>query len=234
MLTVGLVTQITAFLSFQPSRRMECGALRRLGVAAQDVCGVAKDLTKTASKSAIKVAEAEPPGEARESRLFAWVAWFTGSKNAMKGFGFFLGGLLLERWLPPCPIRHGRCTRPGAHRGEPVASRLHGQGEGQRTPGELSGKAGATTLLAAARVMLFGARERLVRRRLARLSPMRTAGTSPWSVDSWLVLTIGYGAVQARATTRPAFRRRSQPRGRAARIWAVALAGIARTYSRWR
>ena len=29
-------------------------------------------------------------------QLFAWVAWFTGSKNAMKGFGFFLGGLLLE------------------------------------------------------------------------------------------------------------------------------------------
>ena len=28
--------------------------------------------------------------------MFRWVAWFTGSKNAMKGVGFFFGGLLLE------------------------------------------------------------------------------------------------------------------------------------------
>ena len=60
-------------------------------VAAQGVCGVAKDLTKTASKSAIKLTAGDASG-----RLFRWVAFFTGSKNAMKGVGFFLGGLLLE------------------------------------------------------------------------------------------------------------------------------------------
>ena len=60
-------------------------------VLSQGVCGVAKDLTKTASKSAIKLTASQASGQ-----LFKWVAWFTGSKNAMKGVGFFLGGLLLQ------------------------------------------------------------------------------------------------------------------------------------------
>ena len=42
------------------------------------------------------MAEEEARREDAESRLFRWVAWFTGSKNAMKGLGFFLGGVLLE------------------------------------------------------------------------------------------------------------------------------------------
>src|ERR1700690_4103373 len=60
-------------------------------VAAQGIAGVAKDITKTASKSAIKATSSEGSGQ-----LFRWVAWFTGSKNAMKGIGFFVGGLLLD------------------------------------------------------------------------------------------------------------------------------------------
>src|SRR5579872_6670468 len=60
-------------------------------VAAQGIAGVAKDITKTASKSAIKATS-----EGGSGQLFKWVAWFTGSKNAMKGIGFFLGGLLLD------------------------------------------------------------------------------------------------------------------------------------------
>ena len=65
-------------------------------VVAQGICGVAKDLTKTASKSAIKLTAGEGSG-----RLFNWVAFFTGSKNAMKGIGFFLGGAVAAgRGLP--------------------------------------------------------------------------------------------------------------------------------------
>ena len=60
-------------------------------VIAQGIAGIAKDVTKTASKSAIKATSAEGSGQ-----LFRWVAWFTGSKNAMKGIGFFIGGLLLD------------------------------------------------------------------------------------------------------------------------------------------
>lgn len=57
----------------------------------QSLSGIAKDLTKMSAKSAVKVLV--PTGD--DSRLFRWVAVLTGSKNALKGAGFFLGGLLL-------------------------------------------------------------------------------------------------------------------------------------------
>ncbi len=60
-------------------------------MGAQALSGIAKDLTKMSSKSAIKVLI---PAEA-ESTLFKWVAILTGSKNALKGVGFFIGGVLL-------------------------------------------------------------------------------------------------------------------------------------------
>ena len=61
-------------------------------MSAQALSGIAKDLTKMSAKSAIKVLV--PAGA--ESSLFKWVALLTGSKNALKGVGFFLGGLLLD------------------------------------------------------------------------------------------------------------------------------------------
>ena len=109
MLTVGLTTQITGFLVLSALSPDWAAALSVAWVvAAQGICGVAKDLTKTASKSAIKVAEKEARAEDSEGRLFRWVAWFTGSKNAMKGVGFFLGGVLLQvARLPPVAVGHG-------------------------------------------------------------------------------------------------------------------------------
>ena len=58
---------------------------------AQALSGIAKDLNKMSAKSSIK---ALVPDDA-QGRLFKWVAILTGSKNALKGLGFFLGGLLL-------------------------------------------------------------------------------------------------------------------------------------------
>lgn len=63
-------------------------------MVAQAFSGIAKDLTKMSSKSAIRLVV---PKEA-ESRLFKWVAVLTGSKNALKGVGFFVGAALLE-WV---------------------------------------------------------------------------------------------------------------------------------------
>lgn len=60
-------------------------------MAAQALSGIAKDLNKMSAKSAIKLLV---PGNA-QSTLYKWVAILTGSKNALKGIGFFLGGLLL-------------------------------------------------------------------------------------------------------------------------------------------
>ena len=59
-------------------------------MAVQGVSGVAKDLAKMSSKSAVKLLA---PTE--EGGLFRWVAALTGSKNAVKGLGFFLGAALL-------------------------------------------------------------------------------------------------------------------------------------------
>src|SRR5208283_5541476 len=61
-------------------------------MAAQALSGIAKDLTKMSAKSAIKVLV--PQGE--DGALFKWVARLTGSKNALKGAGFFLGAALLS------------------------------------------------------------------------------------------------------------------------------------------
>jgi hypothetical protein len=64
---------------------------------AQAISGIAKDLNKMSAKSAIKTVVPETPDNAQigEKRLFKWVSILTGSKNALKGVGFFLGGLLL-------------------------------------------------------------------------------------------------------------------------------------------
>ncbi len=63
-------------------------------MVAQALSGVAKDLTKMSSKSAVKLVVAV--GD--QGGLFKWVAVLTGSKNALKGIGFFLGGVLLT-WV---------------------------------------------------------------------------------------------------------------------------------------
>ncbi|MDE2583408.1 MAG: MFS transporter, partial [Rhodospirillales bacterium] len=92
MLMAGQVLQIGGLLmlsALQPG----WGAAASVAwvVMAQGVAGVAKDLTKTSSKSAIKASSTQDMGQ-----LFRWVAWFTGSKNATKGAGFFIGGFLLQ------------------------------------------------------------------------------------------------------------------------------------------
>ncbi|KGF72235.1 MFS transporter permease [Neosynechococcus sphagnicola sy1] len=60
-------------------------------MVAQAFSGIAKDLTKMSSKSAIRLVV---PQDAQAS-LFKWVAVLTGSKNALKGIGFFVGAALL-------------------------------------------------------------------------------------------------------------------------------------------
>ncbi|CAA9506781.1 MAG: MFS-type efflux pump ArsJ specific for 1-arseno-3-phosphoglycerate [uncultured Solirubrobacteraceae bacterium] len=88
-LVMGLSTQIVALglLGLAPAAWLVVPYV----MASQALSGIAKDLTKMSSKSAVKLVV--PEGD--EGALFRWVAILTGSKNALKGFGFFLGGLLL-------------------------------------------------------------------------------------------------------------------------------------------
>jgi len=228
MLTVGLTTQILGFLLLSAlSPDWTAAASVAWVVLAQGICGVAKDLTKTASKSAIKVAEAAAKAEHSEGRLFRWVAWFTGSKNAMKGVGFFLGGLLLEAlgfrgalWAMAAMlalILLGVVTSLPAMMGKAKAS---------KSARELFAKNRGVNLLAIARVALFGARD--VWFVVGVPVFLYASGWTFTMVGTFLALwTIGYGLVQAAA---PAFVRRSSDgvssEVPAARLWALGLALI--------
>ena len=228
MLTVGLTTQITGFLVLSAlSPDWSAAASVVWVVLGQGICGVAKDLTKTASKSAIKIAEAAAKAEDSEGRLFRWVAWFTGSKNAMKGFGFFLGGLLLELlgfrgalWAMAAALG---LVLLGVVLSLPP---MLGKAKASKSARELFGKNRGVNLLALARVVLFGARD--VWFVVGVPVFLYAAGWTFTMVGSFLALwTIGYGLVQAAA---PAVVRRS-PDGltqevRAARLWSLILAVI--------
>lgn len=223
MLAVGLTTQISGFVllsALSPDWTVAMSVV--WVVAAQGVCGVAKDLTKTASKSAIKLTAGEASGQ-----LFKWVAWFTGSKNAMKGIGFFLGGVLLE-WLG---FRHALWAMAGLLC--PVLAgvllyvpKLMGKSKASKSAKELFAKNQGINLLAAARVVLFGARD--VWFVVGVPVFLYASGWSRPGVGAFLALwTIGYGAVQALA---PHMVRRSvdglSAEVPAARTWSALLALI--------
>ena len=225
MLTVGLVTQITGFtvLSF-----LDPGWSVALSVAsvvlAQGICGVAKDLTKTASKSAIKVTADQAKNQGA-GQLFKWVAWFTGSKNAMKGVGFFLGGLLLQTlgfqqalWAMAALLA---LVLVGVVSSLP---QMMGKNKASKSAKELFAKNTGVNVLAAARVVLFGARD--VWFVVGVPVYLYSQGWTFTMVGTFLAAwTIGYGAVQALA---PAFVKRSDDglstEVPAARLWSALLA----------
>ncbi len=90
-LYAGLGLQIAALVALtQLDPGWSVGASVVFVMAVQGASGVAKDLAKMSSKSAVKLLA--PTGE---GALFRWVAALTGSKNAVKGLGFFLGAALL-------------------------------------------------------------------------------------------------------------------------------------------
>lgn len=89
-LYAGLGIQIVALAALaQLDPGWTVGASVVFVMAVQGASGVAKDLAKMSSKSAVKVLAPADGG------LFRWVAALTGSKNAIKGLGFFLGAALL-------------------------------------------------------------------------------------------------------------------------------------------
>lgn len=90
-MNIGLFTQIIALLMLAlPNEYLTIAWV----MSAQALSGVAKDLNKMSAKSSVKSLVLDDA----DSRLFRWVSLLTGSKNALKGVGFFLGGLLLA-WL---------------------------------------------------------------------------------------------------------------------------------------
>jgi MFS transporter, APGE family, 1-arseno-3-phosphoglycerate exporter len=223
MLMIGQLLQI-AGLAMLSALDPEWSAVLAVTwvVAAQGVAGLAKDFTKTASKSAIKATSAAGAGQ-----LFAWVAWFTGSKNAMKGVGFFFGGLLLEvlgfrgaLWLMAgliaAILAMGLLSLP----------RELGKAKASESVQEFFAKSRGVNLLAAARIFLFGARDVWFVVGLPVF--LYVKGWSFIEVGGFLAAwTIAYGMVQAiapRLVTRSADGlSREVP---AARTWSLLLVAL--------
>ncbi|MDT7837020.1 organoarsenical effux MFS transporter ArsJ [Aquabacterium sp. OR-4] len=223
MLAVGLATEIGGFLLMSALSPAWSAALSVAWVVmAQGVCGVAKDLTKTASKAAIKATAGEASGT-----LFKWVAFFTGSKNAMKGVGLFLGGVLLQGlgfqqalWAMAGLLALVLVGVLG------FVPPLMGRQKASASARELFAKNRGINLLAAARVVLFGARD--VWFVVGVPVFLYAAGWSFTMVSGFVAAwTVGYGLVQVLA---PALVRRSadglSTEVPAARAWSALLVTV--------
>ena len=195
MLVVGLTTQTSGSLLLSALSPQWTAAMSVAWVVgAQGVCGVAKDLTKTSAKSAIELTAGTASGQ-----LFKWVAFFTGSKNAMKGVGFFLGGVLLQTlgfrlslWLMAALLA---LVLLGVLAFVP---KLMGKSQASKSARELFAKNRGINLLALARVALFGARDVwFVVGVPVFLYAAGWAFTMVGGFQAWW--TIGYGLVQGLA-----------------------------------
>ncbi|HYD70274.1 organoarsenical effux MFS transporter ArsJ [Azospirillum sp.] len=224
-LFAGLALQVAALLMLSA---VDPGWTMALSVAwvvaAQGLAGIAKDLTKMSSKSAIKLVVPED----KSSTLFRWVALLTGSKNTLKGVGFFLGGLLLATlgfagalWAMAGALALVLLACATLLKGD------FGRSKAKVKFTQLLSKTPAVNRMAAARFFLFGARDVW----FVVGVPVFLASQLGWGfaeVGGFLAAwVIGYGVVQAAA---PAFVRHS-PDGvsgevRAARLWALILAAI--------
>jgi len=156
MLAVGLVLQIGGLLLLSALDPGWSAAFSVAWVvAAQGISGVAKDITKTASKSAIKATS-----EGGAGQLFRWVAWFTGSKNAMKGFGFFAGGVLLQilGFKSALWVMAALLVIVLANVLFSLPPEL-GKAKASKSFRELFAKSRAINVLAGARIFLFGSRD---------------------------------------------------------------------------
>jgi MFS family permease len=220
-LFMGLGTQLLALsmLALMPPGLLTVTYV----MVSQALSGIAKDLTKMSSKSAVKLI-------AGEGRLYRWVAWLTGSKNALKGVGFFLGGLLLSLigfqasiWTIVAVVGLAMLVsaiflRGGLGDANPKTKFRH-----------LVSRNRSVNILSVARMFLFGARDVWFVVALP-VFLSSVLGWPYWKAGGFMALwVIGYGAVQAAAPM--ILRGKSDPTGATATWLALYLtivpAGIA-------
>ncbi len=166
---------------------------------AQALSGIAKDLNKMSAKSAVKVLVPSDSANAN-SALYRWVAMLTGSKNALKGLGFFVGGVLLTlvgfrgavlvMALMLCVVLMLSLWRLKADLGRQ-----------KRKPkfSEIFSKSRAINVLSAARLCLFASRDVWFVVALP-VFLYDQHGWTHWTVGGLLAIwIIGYGGVQTQA-----------------------------------
>lgn len=189
-------------------------------MAAQALSGIAKDLNKMSAKASVKTLT-QGGGDAK---LFKWVAALTGSKNALKGAGFFVGAVLLE-WIG---FRWALAVLAGLLLMVLVLTAIllpHGVGQMKSKPkfSQVFSKVPAINWLSAARFFLFGSRDVWFVVGLP-VFLYEVLGWSFMQVGGFLALwVIGYGFVQAVAPKLIRYAGHS-PGGGAARLWAFVLA----------
>ncbi len=189
-------------------------------MTAQALSGIAKDLNKMSAKSAIK----QLVPENAQGQLYRWVAMLTGSKNTLKGAGFFLGGALLAL-LDFSGAVMTMATALGLVWLSSLWLLRKNLGKAKNKPKfrDILSKSSSINRLSAARLFLFGARDVWFVVAL----PVFLAAECGWSsvqVGSFLALwIIGYGIVQGFA---PYFTGKHQgkvPDGKSAFFWALSL-----------
>ncbi len=196
-------------------------------MASQALSGVAKDLTKMSSKSAVKLLiPSKEEVTDSERRLFKWVALLTGSKNALKGVGFFLGGVLLG-WLG---FAESLWAMAGGLAVIFVSSLIWlkadiGKAKTKVKFTQLFSKSREINILSTARFFLFGSRDVWFVVGLP-IFLYEVLGWSFWQTGAFLAAwVIGYGFVQASAPimVRSKPGAGSESGAKAALIWGVIL-----------
>lgn len=191
-------------------------------MAAQALSGIAKDLTKMSAKAAIKGVVG---GELGSGLLFRWVAMLTGSKNALKGVGFFLGGALLT-WVGFQYALWGMAGMLVCILVCAVASLRAdlGKAKARVTGRDLLSKTREINWLSAARVFLFASRDVW----FVVGVPIFLTSRLGWSFDqvgafmaSWV---IGYGVVQAGVPRALPGTTNAESAARAAKVWGAGFA----------
>ena len=219
-MNIGLGMQVAALLMLTvPSALLTIPWV----MGAQALSGIAKDLNKMSAKSSIKLLV--PDGQ--QGKLYQWIAILTGSKNALKGVGFFLGGALLAL----IGFKGALLAMAGVLALIWISSLILlkkdlGKAKAKPKFRDILSKSRAINILSAARMFLFGARDVwFVVALPVYLSSV--FGWDFWEVGGFLAAwVIGYGIVQSFAPNITGKKRGHVPDGRAAFLWALALAGL--------
>lgn len=192
-------------------------------MGAQALSGIAKDLNKMSAKSSIKLLVPD----SQQGTLYRWVAALTGSKNALKGVGFFLGGALLTTVGFPAAVAAMAAVLLLVWLSSMLLlTRDLGKAKARPKFRDIFSKSRAINLLSAARMFLFGARDVWFVVALP-VFLASTLGWDFWQVGGFLAAwIIGYGLVQSFAPSITGRRARRIPDGRSATGWAVVLAAV--------
>lgn len=200
-LHAGLAVQVAALvlLSLESPGWAEALSVAYV-MGTQALSGIAKDLTKMSSKSAIKLVVGGVDEAAHQSALFTWVAVLTGSKNALKGVGFFVGGALLAAVGFDAALLWMAAVLAVVLAAVLVLLRQDiGKATKPKPFGSILSASAAINRLAMARLFLFGARDVWFVVAL----PIYLSEVLDWSFEgvgafmaAWV---IGYGVVQSAA-----------------------------------